>query len=75
MEKRALTLILSMGISVCAFATDARCFVDCGVPIAIAGTLGGNGHGDDEWADPKTFDLFGEWLSRFLVNPDKYAAP
>ena len=32
-------------------------------------------HGDDEWADPATFDLFGEWLSRFLVNPDKYAAP
>ncbi len=55
-------------------ATDARCFVDCNVPIAIAGTLGGNGHGDDEWADPATFDLFGEWLSRVLVNPYKYVA-
>ena len=54
-------------------ATDARCFVGCNVPIAIAGTLGGNGHGDDEWADPATFDLFGEWLARFLANPDKYA--
>lgn len=56
-------------------ATDARCFVDCNVPIAIVGTLGGGVHGDDEWADPATFDLFGEWLSRFLVNPDKYVAP
>ena len=55
-------------------ATDARCFVNCNVPIAIAGTLGGNAHGDDEWADPATFDLFGEWLSRFLADPDKYAA-
>ena len=55
-------------------ATDARCFVNCNVPIAIAGTLGGNAHGDDEWADPKTFDLFGEWLSRFLSDPDKYAS-
>lgn len=54
-------------------ATDARCFVDCNVPIAIVGTLGGNGHGDDEWADPATFDLFGEWLTRFLADPDKYS--
>ena len=54
-------------------ATDARCFVDCNVPIAIAGTLGGNGHGDNEWADPATFDLFGEWLTRFLADPDKYS--
>ncbi|MBR2839266.1 MAG: M20/M25/M40 family metallo-hydrolase [Kiritimatiellae bacterium] len=55
-------------------ATDARCFVGCGVPIAIVGTLGGNAHGDSEWADPSTFDLFGEWLARFLSDPDKYAA-
>ena len=54
-------------------ATDARCFVGCNVPIAIVGTLGGNAHGDDEWADPKTFDLFGEWLARFLYNPGKYS--
>ena len=54
-------------------ATDARCFVDCGVPIAIVGTLGGNAHGNGEWADPATFDLFGEWLSRFLSDPDKYS--
>ena len=56
-------------------ATDARCFVDCGVPIAIIGTLGGNAHGDDEWADPSSFDLFGELLSRFLADPGKYAGP
>ena len=54
-------------------ATDARCFVDCNVPIAIAGTHGGNVHGNGEWADPATFDLFGEWLSRFLSDPDKYS--
>jgi acetylornithine deacetylase/succinyl-diaminopimelate desuccinylase-like protein len=50
-------------------ATDARCFVNCNVPIAIVGTLGGNVHGNGEWADPATFDLFGEWLARFLADP------
>ena len=54
-------------------ATDARCFVGCGVPIAIAGTRGGNSHGDAEWADPSTLDLQTEWMTRFFSDPEKYA--
>ena len=72
MKKKATALIAAMGVAVCAFATDMA-FVKELVAIAIVGTLGGNAHGDDEWADPKTFDLFGEWLARFLYNPGKYS--
>jgi len=55
-------------------ATDARCFVDCGVPIAIVGTNGGNAHGDDEWSDLTSLDLQTKWLVAFLSDPDKYTA-
>jgi len=54
-------------------ATDARCFVNCGVPIAIVGTRGGGEHGDAEWADPSSFDIMGAWMEKFLLDPEKYS--
>ena len=49
-------------------ATDARCFVTCGVPVAIVGTRGGGQHGEEEWADPETFPKVSEYLVRFITE-------
>ena len=55
-------------------ATDARCFVTCGVPVAIIGTKGGNAHGDEEWEDPATLDEMEKYLVAFLADPDSWVA-
>ena len=52
-------------------ATDARCFVTCGVPVAIVGTKGGGQHGEAEWADPETFPKVSEYLVRFIAGEGK----
>lgn len=56
-------------------AADARCFVTCGVPIAIVGINGGDPHGANEWAEPASFDQMADVLVRFLSDPSAYADP
>ncbi len=52
-------------------ATDARCFVSCGVPIAIIGTEGGNAHGADEWDSLSSMDDLKKVLIDFLTQEAK----
>jgi len=49
-------------------ATDGRCFVTCGVPVAIVGTEGGGSHGESEWSNPESFAKVSEYLVRFISN-------
>ena len=52
-------------------ATDARCFVSCGVPIAIIGTEGGSAHGADEWDSLSSMDDLKRVLIDFLSQEAK----
>ena len=47
-------------------ATDARCFVRCGVPIAMVGAVGGGAHAADEWESVSSLDAMRDYLARFL---------
>lgn len=47
-------------------ATDARCFVTCGVPIAMVGTRGHGAHAADEYDTLSSMDELREILVRFL---------
>jgi acetylornithine deacetylase/succinyl-diaminopimelate desuccinylase-like protein len=52
-------------------ATDARCFVTCGVPIAIVGTNGHGAHAADEWDSLSSMDQMKEYLIKFLLEETK----
>ncbi len=54
-----------------AIVTDARCFVSCGVPIAIIGTEGGSAHGADEWDSLSSMDDMKKVLIDFLTQEAK----
>ena len=48
-------------------ATDARCFYDCGVPVAVIGVRGDNAHAVDEWVSAKGIDDLADLLVDFLM--------
>ena len=47
-------------------ATDARCFVSCGVPVAIVGTKGHGAHTANEYDYVSSMDELKTYLVRFL---------
>lgn len=47
-------------------ATDARCFHDCGTPVAVIGVKGGGAHAVDEWVSAKGIDDLADLLVDFL---------
>ena len=47
-------------------ATDARCFYDCGTPVAVIGVRGDNAHAVDEWVSEKGIDDLADLLVDFL---------
>ena len=49
-------------------ATDARCFVSCGVPIAMIGTNGHGAHAADEYDTLSSMDEMREILVKFLLK-------
>ena len=49
------------------FATDARCFVSCKVPVVNIGHKGGDAHGANEWADADSIDVVTRYLTAFLL--------
>ena len=49
-------------------ATDARCFVTCGVPIAIVGTNGHGAHAADESDSLSSMDEMKAFLLKFLTQ-------
>lgn len=51
--------------------TDACHYADCGVPVAIVGSLGENAHADGEWGDMKNMDENLGMLSSFLVGEER----
>ena len=52
-------------------ATDARCFVTCGVPIAMVGTRGHGAHAADEWDTLSSMDEMRAFLVKFLLEEAK----
>ena len=54
------------------FATDARCFVSCGVPVVNIGHEHGDSHGATEWADADSIDVVTRYLTAFIL--DEYKA-
>ena len=49
------------------FATDARCFVSCKVPVVNVGHDHGDSHGATEWADADSIDRVTRYLTAFLL--------
>lgn len=49
------------------FATDARCFVSCKVPVVNVGHRGGDSHGKTEWADADSIDAVTRYLTAFFL--------
>ena len=49
------------------FATDARCFVSCKVPVVNIGHKGGDAHGAKEWADADSIDVVTRYLTAFFL--------
>ena len=49
-------------------ATDARCFVGCGVPIAMIGAAGGGAHAVDEHQTISSLDEMKAYLLKFLMQ-------
>ena len=49
-------------------ATDARCFVTCGVPIAMVGTNGHGAHAADESDSLSSMDQMRDFLVKFLTQ-------
>jgi len=49
------------------FATDARCFVSCGVPTVNIGHKHGDSHGATEWATADSIDIVTRFLTSFLA--------
>ena len=46
--------------------TDARHYVNCGVPVLISGTRGGEPHSSDEWNDVVSMDENVEMLRKYF---------
>ena len=49
-------------------ATDARCFHDCGTPVAVIGVRGGGAHAADEWASAAGIDALADLLVGFIAE-------
>ena len=49
------------------FATDARCFVSCKVPVVNVGHDHGGSHAATEWADADSIDKVTRYLTAFLL--------
>ena len=49
------------------FATDARCFVSCNVPVVNIGHDHGDSHGATEWANADSIDVVTRYLTAFLL--------
>ena len=49
------------------FATDARCFVSCGVPVVNIGHAHGDAHAATEWATADSIDVVTRYLTAFLL--------
>ena len=49
------------------FATDARCFVSCGVPVVNIGHEHGDAHAATEWATADSIDVVTRYLTAFLL--------
>ena len=49
------------------FATDARCFVSCKVPVVNVGHEHGDSHGATEWADAGSIDVVTRYLTAFFL--------
>ena len=49
------------------FATDARCFVSCKVPVVNIGPEGGDAHGATEWANADSIDVVTRYLTAFFL--------
>ena len=49
------------------FATDARCFVSCKVPVVNVGHDHGDSHGATEWTDADSIDRVTRYLTAFLL--------
>jgi len=53
------------------FATDARCFVSCKVPVVNVGHEGGDSHAATEWATADSIDVVTRYLMAFVQNESK----
>ena len=49
------------------FATDARCFVSCKVPVVNVGHEHGGAHSANEWASAESIDVVTRYLTKFLL--------
>ena len=49
-------------------ATDARHFVNMGVPVAIIGAEGGGAHANVEWTNLRCLDECADLLEEFILN-------
>ena len=54
-------------------ATDARCFVTCGVPTVILGTESRGAHGAEECTTERGMDMVSEYLTAFFLSEAKQA--
>ena len=52
-------------------ASDARCFVSCGVPMALVGIEGGDPHGSAEWATVAGIEKVAAYLTEFFKGEMK----
>ena len=50
------------------FATDARCFVSCNVPVVNVGHEHGRSHAADEWATLDSIDVVTRFLTSFFLS-------
>ena len=50
------------------FATDARCFTSCSVPVVNVGHKGGESHGAGEWATAESIDVVTRYLTSFIIG-------
>ena len=50
------------------FATDARCFVTCGVPVVNVGHNHGDSHAATEWATLDSIDEVTRYLTAFFIS-------
>ena len=53
------------------FATDARCFVSCKVPVVNVGHEGGESHAATEWATADSIDVVTRYLTAFIQGESK----
>ena len=53
------------------FATDARCFVSCKVPVVNIGHEHGGSHAATEWATASSIDTLTRCLTAFLLSESK----